>query len=107
MPPTEIIKEGDLFSFDQKYLPGSIKKKTPIDISLETIKKLCSTCVKVFEKLNFSTYARIDGIILNEKIFINDPNTTVGMLPSAFIFQQAAMVGINPKQLITFIIENS
>ena len=53
-------------------------------------------------------YARIDGFINAEnEIFLNDPNTTSGMLPSSFFFHQAAEIGLNPSQFLTYIIRTS
>ena len=39
--------------------------------------------------------------------FLNDPNTTSGMLPSSFFFHQAAEIGLNPSQFLTYIIRVS
>ncbi len=62
----------------------------------------------MFEYLEFNTYARIDGFINEEgTIFLNDPNTTSGMLPSSFFFHQSAEIGLNPSQFITYIIRAS
>ncbi|MFM9056187.1 MAG: D-alanine--D-alanine ligase, partial [Bacteroidota bacterium] len=53
-------------------------------------------------------YARLDGFLLPDgRVFLNDPNTTSGMLPSSFFFHQAAEIGLNPTQFITFIIHRS
>ena len=38
---------------------------------------------------------------------MNDPNTTSGMMPSSFFFHQAAEIGLNPSQFLTFIIRTS
>ena len=106
LPPTELIKSSEMLSYSGKYLPGSTRKETPIDLPLEQFEYLCNECIRAFNVLNFKTYARIDGIIDESfKIFINDPNTTAGMLPSSFLFNQAAEIGLSPKQLISFIIE--
>jgi D-alanine-D-alanine ligase len=41
------------------------------------------------------------------EIFLNDPNTTSGMMPSSFFFHQAAEIGLNPSQFLTYIIRTS
>lgn len=108
LPPTEMIKGGTMLNYRDKYLPGAVNKKTPIDISLDQMNLLTSLCCKVFSALQFQVYARIDGIISSDfEIFINDPNTTVGMTPSSFLFHQAAEIGLSPSQLITFLIRRS
>ena len=43
----------------------------------------------------------------NGTIFLNDPNTTSGMLPSSFFFHQAAEIGLNPSQFLSYIIRTS
>ncbi|TGE25218.1 D-alanine--D-alanine ligase [Hymenobacter aquaticus] len=40
-------------------------------------------------------------------IFLNDPNTTSGMLPASFFFHQAAEIGLNPSQFLTYLIRTS
>ncbi|MEM9930813.1 MAG: hypothetical protein AAF840_13410, partial [Bacteroidota bacterium] len=59
-------------------------------------------------ELGFGTYARIDGFFAEDgQIFLNDPNTTSGMLPSSFFFHQAAEIGLNPSQFLTYILRQS
>ncbi|MBA3664955.1 MAG: D-alanine--D-alanine ligase [Bacteroidetes bacterium] len=108
LPPTEIRKGKELFDYRSKYLPGLSRKITPIDISDLQIEAIRKDCEKLFYELHFDVYARIDGFINKEgKIFLNDPNTTSGMMPSSFFFHQAAEIGLNPSQFLTFIIRTS
>jgi UDP-N-acetylmuramate--alanine ligase len=108
LPPTEIKKGKELFDYRSKYLPGLSRKITPIDLPAEQINQIRTDCQKLFYALHFDVYARIDGFISKEgKIFLNDPNTTSGMMPSSFFFHQAAEIGLNPSQFLTFIIHAS
>lgn len=107
LPPTEIIKGQELFDYRSKYMPGLSRKLTPIDLPDPQINAIRQECVRLFEELDFQTYARIDGFITEENIFLNDPNTTSGMLPSSFFFHQAAEIGLNPSQFLTYIIRTS
>jgi D-alanine-D-alanine ligase len=108
LPPTEIKKGKELFDYRSKYLPGLSRKITPIDLPTEQINQIRTDCQKLFYALHFDVYARIDGFIGKEgKIFLNDPNTTSGMMPSSFFFHQAAEIGLNPSQFLTFIIHAS
>ncbi len=62
----------------------------------------------LFEAFGFNVYARLDGFVTDEgTVFLNDPNTTSGMLPSSFFFHQAAEIGLNPSQFLTYIIRTS
>jgi D-alanine-D-alanine ligase len=108
LPPTEIIKGKEVFDYRSKYLPGMARKSTPIDLADEGIIAIQEECEKLFEFFGFNTYARIDGFIQADgKIILNDPNTTSGMLPSSFFFHQAAEIGLNPSQFISYIIRTS
>ncbi|MBK7466178.1 MAG: D-alanine--D-alanine ligase [Saprospiraceae bacterium] len=108
LPPTEIIKGQQLYDYRSKYLPGLSRKVTPIEIEDQSIQNIRNECVRLFELFEFNTYARIDGFIqANGTIFLNDPNTTSGMLPSSFFFHQAAEIGLNPSQFLSYIIRTS
>jgi D-alanine-D-alanine ligase len=108
LPPTEIIKGNQVFDYRSKYLPGMTRKVTPIGLPEEQIENIRKDCEKLFRELHCNVYARIDGFINDSgEIFLNDPNTTSGMLPSSFFFHQAAEIGMNPSQFLTYIIRTS
>lgn len=108
LPPTEIIKQTNLYDYKSKYLPGRSRKVTPIELPLEQIDAILQETEKLFDFLDFQTYARIDGFYGDDGlIYLNDPNTTSGMMPSSFFFHQAAEIGLNPSQFLTFILRNS
>lgn len=108
LPPTEILKGKEIFDYRSKYLAGLSRKLTPIDLPQAEIEAIRSECERLFNYLEFNTYARIDGFIQEDgTIFLNDPNTTSGMLPSSFFFHQAAEIGLNPSQFLTYIIRTS
>lgn len=108
LPPTEIRKGKELFDYRSKYLPGLSRKITPIDLPDEQIEAIRKDCERLFVELKFDVYARIDGFLGKDgKIYLNDPNTTSGMMPSSFFFHQAAEIGLNPSQFLTFIISTS
>jgi UDP-N-acetylmuramate--alanine ligase len=108
LPPTQIIKGSDVFDYRAKYLPGISRKITPIDLPDAEIEHIRQECCRLFKALHCNVYARIDGFINNAgEVFLNDPNTTSGMLPSSFFFHQAAEIGLNPSQFLTYIIRTS
>ncbi|MCX6292396.1 MAG: D-alanine--D-alanine ligase [Bacteroidetes bacterium] len=108
LPPTEIRKGKELFDYRSKYLPGLSRKITPINLPDDSIRNIRKECERLFLSLKFNVYARIDGFITEDgKIFLNDPNTTSGMMPSSFFFHQAAEIGLNPSQFLTYIIRTS
>lgn len=108
LPPTEIIKQAELFDYRSKYLPGLSRKKTPIDLAVAQIEAIQRECERLFETFHFECYARIDGFFADDgQIFLNDPNTTSGMMPSSFFFHQAAEIGLDPSAFLSFIIHSS
>lgn len=108
LPPTEIRKGKELFDYRSKYLPGLSRKITPIDLPDAEINAIRKECERLFSDLCFDVYARIDGFLSKDgRIFLNDPNTTSGMMPSSFFFHQAAEIGLTPSQFLTYIIRTS
>nr|MBP9070596.1 D-alanine--D-alanine ligase [Bacteroidia bacterium] len=108
LPPTEIKKGKELFDYRSKYLPGLSRKITPIDLPDAQIEAIRKDCERLFLELKFDVYARIDGFLSTDgKIFLNDPNTTSGMMPSSFFFHQAAEIGLSPSEFLSFIISTS
>ncbi|MEM6396790.1 MAG: PASTA domain-containing protein [Bacteroidota bacterium] len=108
LPPTEIRKGAEVYDYRSKYLPGLSRKITPIDLPESAISAIRKDCEKLFTEFSFGAYARIDGFYQEDgTIYLNDPNTTSGMMPSSFFFHQAAEIGLGPSELLTYIIRIS
>jgi D-alanine-D-alanine ligase len=108
LPPTQIVKSATIFDYRSKYLPGMVRKVTPIDAPDDHIRSIISKCKALFKAFHFNVYARLDGFLTAEgQVFLNDPNTTSGMLPSSFFFHQAAEIGLNPSEFLSYIIYTS
>jgi D-alanine-D-alanine ligase/UDP-N-acetylmuramate--alanine ligase len=108
LPPTEIHKGQEVFDYRSKYLPGRSRKETPMNLPEVDLEKIRKSCENLFFKMKANVYARIDGFFLADKnVYLNDPNTTSGMMPSSFFFHQAAEIGLNPTELISYIIQVS
>ena len=83
LPPTEIVKGSEVFDYRSKYLPGLARKITPIALPEADIERIREQCQAMFRTFGFEVYARLDGFIQADgTIFLNDPNTTSGMLPA-------------------------
>ncbi|GAB3741733.1 hypothetical protein GCM10027594_21340 [Hymenobacter agri] len=108
LPPTEIVKGEEMFDYRSKYLPGLARKVTPIDLPEAHIQEIREACEEMFRTFGFQVYARLDGFVAHDgRLFLNDPNTTSGMLPASFFFHQAAEIGLNPSQFLTYLIRTS
>lgn len=108
LPPTEIHKEGLPFDYRAKYLPGIVRKETPMRLPVAQLQAIKEACKVLFKAMEFQVYARIDGFLTSShQVYLNDPNTTSGMYPASLLFHQAAEIGLNPTQLLTLLIRAS
>ena len=109
LPPTEISSpKGGWYDYRSKYLPGMSRKSTPMSLSAEEWKRLRIAATALYRLLGCEVYARLDGFISREgRILLSDPNTSSGMLPSSFLFHQAAEVGLSPTALLSYLIHCS
>ncbi len=110
LPPTEILYESGYFihGYEQKYMPGRSIKFTPARCSSKDTVAIQETCLKVATVLDFKFMARVDGFLKKDgTVVIIDPNTFSGMAPSSFIFNQAAEIGMNHRDLIDYLLDTA
>lgn len=106
--PTETKHEGDIFTYDHKYLPGASEKITPMEIEESVIKEIQRQAVATHKALECKTFARIDGFVVDDNwVLITDPNSgaSTGLGPSSWTFHQASLAGFPPKEFLTKLIE--
>jgi D-alanine-D-alanine ligase len=106
---TEIYPESEFYTYDDKYMPGRCRKFTPPKtFSPEVVGKIKSEVVRAFRALGFRSYGRIDGFYMKDsRVLVTDPNSSSGMAPSSFFFEQAACAGMLPSIIISNLIENA
>ena len=118
--PTEVVFTGDFFDYESKYMPGKAQTITPARVAPEMISRIQETAEQVYSLFQIKGYGRVDGYVKEDKIYIAEPHTGTIMVPSSFVFQQAAQyriqledefkgkkvnTGLNPSMLVTKIIE--
>jgi len=106
---TEIYPQSEYYTYDDKYMPGRCRKFTPPkNIPRELVKKIQAEVLKAYHALGFRSYGRIDGFLTKDgRILITDPNSSSGMAPSSFFFEQAACAGMLPIMVISKLIQNA
>ena len=106
---TEVYPQSEYYTYDDKYMPGRCRKFTPPkNIPPETVAKIKAEVLRAYNALGFRSYGRIDGFLLKDgRVFITDPNSSSGMAPSSFFFEQAACAGMLPSMIISRLIENA
>lgn len=106
---TEITPHSEYFTYDDKYMPGRCRKFTPPkNIPPAAVEAIKTEVGRAFHALGFRSYGRIDGFYLPDgRILITDPNSSSGMAPSSFFFEQAACAGMLPSMIISLLIRNA
>lgn len=106
---TEIKPQSEFYTYDDKYMPGRCRKFTPPkNIPPDMIEKIEREVIRAYKTLGFRSYGRIDGFVLdNGSVLITDPNSSSGMAPASFFFEQAAEAGLLPSMIISELIEIS
>jgi len=106
---TEIHPQSDFYTYDDKYMPGRCRKFTPPKtIPPDVVRRILEEVIRAFHALGFRSYGRIDGFHTTDgRILITDPNSSSGMAPSSFFFEQAASAGMLPSMIISRLIENA
>lgn len=106
---TEIHPQGKFYDYDDKYMPGRCRKFTPPKhIPPEEVQKIRTEALRAFYALGFRSYGRIDGFYMKDgRILITDPNSSSGMAPSSFFFEQAACAGFYPGAMLSKLIEEA
>ena len=79
------IKRSEILSFDDKYCEGA--RIFPARISPELSKKIKSITKKVYQNLNCHGVVRIDYIVFNNQVYLNEINSVPGSL-SYYLFSE-------------------
>ena len=101
----EPIKTSEILSFENKYIHkhksgsggmASLNRKMPPNISQELYQEVVNTSKLLFRKLNLKGVIRIDYIVKEGKLFVNEVNTIPGSMAN-YLFKPK---GINFTKLI-------
>ncbi len=106
-PITEVVTSNEFFDYDAKY-NGQVEEITPARIPEETAERVRLLTSAIYDILGCSGIIRIDYIITEgEKVNLLEINTTPGMTATSFIPQQVRAAGLDIKEVLTEIIEES
>ena len=106
-PITEVVSKNEFFDYNAKY-NGEVTEITPARLSPELTDRVRKLTSAVYDILGCKGIVRVDYIITEgEKINMLEINTTPGMTATSFIPQQVRAAGIDIKEVMTDIIEDS
>ncbi len=104
LAPTEVEKPqgSQVYGTEEKYLHGSgVVHHTPMRVDDAVLHAVRHRAAEAFAVLGLRHMARIDGFLLGDgTVVVTDVNGIGGMGFSSFVFQQAAMVGLDHRRLI-------
>ena len=104
LAPTEVEKPPAslVYGTEEKYLHGSgVIHHTPMRVDFGFLHAIRRRAADAFGILGLRHMARIDGFRTEDgTVVVTDVNGIGGMGFSSFVFQQAAMVGIDHRHLI-------
>ena len=97
-------KEG-FYDYKNKYTPGKTDYLIPAPLKKETVLKLKSYAQSLYEKLELTSYARVDFMgDSKESVYALEVNTLSGMTPTSLLPKAAQMAGYEFKDVIKLLI---
>lgn len=106
-PITEVVSKNEFFDYNAKY-KGEVTEITPARLSPELTDRVQKLTSAIYDILGCRGIVRVDYIITEgDKINMLEINTTPGMTATSFIPQQVRAAGIDIKDVMTDIIEDS
>lgn len=106
-PITEVVPANEFFDYDAKY-NGQVQEITPARLSERLTERVQQLTSAIYDILQCRGIIRIDYIITEgDKINLLEINTTPGMTATSFIPQQVRAAGLDIKDVMTDIIEDS
>ena len=107
LPITEVVSKNEFFDYNAKY-KGEVTEITPARLSPELTDRVQKLTSAIYDILGCKGIVRVDYIITEgEKINMLEITTTPGMTATSFIPQQVRAAGIDIKNVMTDIIEDS
>lgn len=107
LPITEVVTENEFFDYDAKY-NGQVTEITPARISDRLTERVQTLTSTLYDILGCHGIIRIDYIITaGDRIQLLEINTTPGMTATSFIPQQVKAAGMDIKDVMTEIIEDT
>ena len=92
MQPSEVEFVGDIFTYENKYMPGQAEYHTPIRAPQDKIKEIQDIAIRVYKLMGITGYGRVDGFLKDKQtVYISEPHTGTIMVPSSYVFQQASL----------------
>jgi D-alanine-D-alanine ligase len=94
LPLTEIVSETEFFDYEAKY-SGKSQEITPARIEDTLRDEVQATAKSIYDLLGLKAIARIDFMLVGQKAFVIEVNTTPGFSPASIVPQMLAAAEIS------------
>ena len=94
LPLTEIVSENDFFDYDAKY-NGKSNEITPARVDDAITKEVQSMAKDIYSILQLRSIARVDFMLVNNKPYVIEVNTTPGFSAASIVPQMLKVAAIS------------
>ena len=105
-PITEVVTKREFFDYEAKY-NGQVDEITPARVPDEMRDRVQAMTLKIYDIIGARGIIRTDYVLIGDEIYLLEVNTTPGMTATSFIPQQVRAAGLDIKDVLTDIIEDS
>ena len=100
------MTKREFFDYDAKY-NGQVDEITPARVPDELRDRVQAMTLKIYDIIGAHGIIRTDYVLIDDEIYLLEVNTTPGMTATSFIPQQVRAAGLDIKDVLTDIIEDS
>lgn len=105
-PITEVVSKNEFFDYEAKYTASKVEEITPARISDDIAEEISATTSMIYDIIGAKGIIRVDYIIVQDKPYLLEVNTTPGMTVTSFIPQQIKASNLEPGEVLSEIIED-
>ncbi len=103
--PGEIIPENDFYDFEEKYVKNTTSFEIPAMLSSEQIGQISDYAKRTWRIMNCYGLARVDFLVGNDQIFLNEVNTVPGFTDISMYPRLLRESGVNSNEMMQQLVE--
>ena len=103
--PGELFLGGAFYDFDEKYKKNRTRVAIPADLEAGARDEIKSTTEKVYHLCDCKGFARVDYLLCDGRIYLNEINTLPGFTDISMFPMLMKRSGISYKNLISRILK--
>ena len=104
-PAAQIIPENDFYDFEEKYLKDTTRFEIPAPLTIAQRERLCSIAKRAWQLLNCFGLARIDFLVTDEEVYLNEINTLPGFTSISMYPRLMRENGVASDQLMKRLVD--